>query len=141
MQPNAKDLCGYRLEKSKEDLRAAKVMIKEKLFSQSLNRSYYAIFHAVRALFALESFETRKHTGLIAHFNKNYAAKGIFDKEYSKILIRAERGRTKSDYRDFYIVSKDDAQLQVNNAEKFIQKIAEYISQYVVLPVAPDDEK
>ena len=79
MQPKAKDLCNYRLQKSKEELKAARVLFKESLYSQSLNRSYYAIFHAVRALFALEEFETRKHSGLISYFSKNYVAKGIFD--------------------------------------------------------------
>ncbi|MCU0285755.1 MAG: HEPN domain-containing protein [Acidobacteria bacterium] len=62
MQPKIKDLCKYRLEKSKEDLKAAKFLIEEGLYSQTLNRSYYAIFHAVRALFALDEFETHKHS-------------------------------------------------------------------------------
>ena len=127
MQPRIIDLCNYRLQKSKEDLKAARILFKENLFSQALNRSYYAIFHALRAVFALEEFETRKHSGLISYFGKNYVAEGIFDKEYSKILIGAERGRTKSDYRDFYIVSKDTAEKQIENAEKFIQKMDEFI--------------
>ncbi|MGE5343725.1 MAG: HEPN domain-containing protein [Candidatus Omnitrophota bacterium] len=128
MQPKVRDLCKYRLEKAREDLKAAQVLLKENLYSQTLNRSYYAIFHAVRALFALEEFEARKHAGLISYFNKNYVAKGIFDKEYSKILTQAEWVRTKSDYRDFYIVSQDSALKQVENAEKFIQGIEVYIN-------------
>jgi uncharacterized protein (UPF0332 family) len=117
MQPKVKDLCNYRLQKSRNDIKAARILFKENLYSQALNRSYYAIFHAVRALFALDEFETRKHSGLISYFNKNYVAEGIFDKEYSKILIGAELVRTKSDYRDFYIVSKDAAAKQIENAE------------------------
>ncbi|MGD2084972.1 MAG: HEPN domain-containing protein [Candidatus Aminicenantes bacterium] len=94
MQPSRKDLCSYRLKKSKEDLKAAKVLLRENLYSQSLNRSYYAIFHAVRAIFALNEFDSRKHSGIISHFNKNYIASGIFEKDYSKILMKAERVRT-----------------------------------------------
>jgi len=132
MQPKIRDLCKYRLEKSKEDLKAAQILIKEGLYSQTLNRSYYAIFHTVRALFALDEFEARKHSGLIAYFNKNYVSTGIFEKEYAKILSQAEWVRNKSDYRDFYIVFKDDAAEQIENAGKFIQRIEEYINSRLI---------
>lgn len=138
MQPKIKDLCKYRLEKSKEDLKAAKILINEGLYSQTLNRSYYAIFHAVRALFALDEFESRKHSGLIAYFNKNYVSTGIFEKEYSKILSGAEWVRNKSDYRDFYIVSRATATEQVENAEKFIQRIVMYIDSRLISSEASD---
>jgi uncharacterized protein (UPF0332 family) len=127
MQSKRTDLCNYRLEKAKEDLKAAQILLKEGLFSQTLNRSYYSIFHAVRALFALDEFETHKHSGLISYFNKNYVMEGIFEKEYSKILTQAEWVRNKSDYRDFYIVSKDSAEKQVENAGKFIQRMEDHI--------------
>jgi uncharacterized protein (UPF0332 family) len=54
MQPKIKDLCLYRIEKAKGDLKAARILLKKKLYSQSLNRSYYAIFHMARALLALD---------------------------------------------------------------------------------------
>jgi uncharacterized protein (UPF0332 family) len=117
------------LKKSKEDLKAAKVLLKENLYSQSLNRSYYAIFHAVRAIFALDEFDSRKHSGIISHFNKNYISRGIFEKDYSKILMKAERARNKSDYRDFYVVSKESAARQIENAEKFISKMEEFVKK------------
>ncbi len=46
-------LADYRLQKAKEDMETARVNMKHSKFSQSINRSYYAIFHAVRALLAL----------------------------------------------------------------------------------------
>jgi len=86
MQPKIRDLCTYRIEKAHNDLKAAKFLLEQKLFSQSLNRSYYAIFHITRALLALDEFESRKHTGIIAYFNKEYIAKGIFNKRFAKII-------------------------------------------------------
>ncbi|MBK8982030.1 MAG: HEPN domain-containing protein [Ignavibacteria bacterium] len=38
-------LAKYRLSKSKADLESAQLNFKNNLFSQSINRSYYAIFH------------------------------------------------------------------------------------------------
>jgi uncharacterized protein (UPF0332 family) len=127
MQLRRKDLCDYRLQKSKDDLKAAEVLLQKNMYAQTMNRSYYAIFHAVRAMFALDGFEVRKHSGLIAYFNKDYVATGIFDKEYSKILMAAEKVRNRSDYDDFYIVSREAAEKQFESAKKFILEVETHI--------------
>lgn len=128
MQPEIADLSRYRMDKSRADFIAAEILFKEGLFDQSLNRSYYAIFHSVRSLLALDQFDSRKHSGIIAYFNKNYVASGILDKEYSKILMGAEKLRNQSDYDDFYIVAKSDAQKQISNARIFLSAIESLIS-------------
>lgn len=125
-------LSKYRIDKAKEDLRAAEILFENNLFSQSLNRSYYPIFHAVRAVFVYEKFDSRKHSGIISHFNKRYIKEGIFDKEYSKILMGAEKIRNKSDYNDFYIVSREDARNQIMGAEIFIDTMEKYIDEYLL---------
>ena len=38
------------IEKSKEDLRAAKVLLDNNILSAAVNRSYYSIFHMANAL-------------------------------------------------------------------------------------------
>ncbi len=129
MQPEIIDLSRYRMEKAKADLMAAEILFNEGLFDQSLNRSYYAIFHSVRSLLALDQFDSKKHSGIIAYFNRNYVATGILDKEYSKILMGAERLRNKSDYDDFYIVAKSDADTQIVNARIFIDRIGSLLSE------------
>lgn len=48
------ELAKYRNEKAKLDLDAAKSSFREEYFDASVNRSYYAILHATRALLALE---------------------------------------------------------------------------------------
>ena len=72
MQHSIKDLILYRLEKSKEDLESAEILFKKNKYTQSLNRSYYTIFHAIRALLALDKFDSRKHSGVVSYFIKNY---------------------------------------------------------------------
>lgn len=121
------ELARYRMEKAKNDLKASKIMLENNLFSQSLNRSYYSIFHSVRAVLAFEQFDSKKHSGIIAYFNQNFIKKGVFSKHYSKILMGAEKIRNKSDYNDFYIASKEDAVEQVRNAEEFVRVVDEYI--------------
>ena len=69
-------------------------------FAQSLNRSYYAIFHAVRSLLAFDKFDSKTHYGIISYFNKNYVKNDRIDRKFSKILTNSQRVRTKSDYDD-----------------------------------------
>lgn len=129
MIDNEKELSKYRLEKSKEDMKSAKVLLDCDMLKQSINRSYYAIFHATRALLALDKFDSKKHSGIISFFNRNYAATGRIEKEYSKILMEAQNIRNLSDYNDFYIASREEADTQLKNAQKFIEMIEEYLKK------------
>ncbi len=96
------DLSRYRIEKAKADLSAAKLLLDNNHINQSLNRSYYAIFHATRALLAYDVFDSKKHTGIISFFNLHYIKPGEIDYEYFKILTKAEMIRHDSDYDDFF---------------------------------------
>ncbi len=127
MDNTEESLSKYRLSKSKSDLNAAKILLKNKLFSQSINRSYYSVFHAVRALLAFDRFDSKKHSGIIAYFNEHYVKSKLIEKEYSVILMSAERIRTESDYDDLFTASKDQAEIQLKNAEKFIERIIEFL--------------
>lgn len=63
------DLVKYRLNKAAEDLTVSGVMLAETHFAISINRSYYAMFHATRALLASDRFDLKKHSSIIGYFN------------------------------------------------------------------------
>jgi len=128
MSDDEKVLSKYRLRRAEEDLKSSKLLFQNNLYKQAVNRSYYAIFHATRAVLALDRFDSKKHSGIIAYFNQHYIASGKIGKEYSKILMSAQKIRNSCDYDDFYIVSKEEAQNQITNAEKFTEKMTEYLS-------------
>jgi len=129
MENRLSDLSKYRMEKAKEDLEASELMFKNGKFSQSINRSYYAIFHAVRALLALDKFDSQKHSGIISYFNQNYIKTGKIEVEFSKMLTAAFKIRSDSDYKDFYVVAQEDAELQLDNAKKFLKRMQEFLAQ------------
>lgn len=124
-----RDLAAYRLENARTMLADARTLADAGSYKSGNNRAYYAIFHAVRALLALEGLDFKKHSAVIAHFQNQYVRTGIFDKEYSNILTKASTIRNDSDYNDFYIASREDTQKQIENSEKFIRAIEEYMSR------------
>ena len=123
------DLSQHRLRKSREDLESARLLFENNKLAQSVNRSYYSIFHASRAILALESFDSKTHIGVIAYFNKIFVKTGKIEKEYSKILANAKDARNDCDYDDFYIISKEEAETQLHDAEKFLARIETLIRE------------
>ena len=133
MEGSIKELSLYRFSKASEDLLASEVMLKESLYKVSINRSYYAIFHAMRAVTALVGYDSSKHSGIIAYFNQNFVKLGEFDKESSKIVKNASFLREKSDYEDFYIVSKQQAEKQIQDAKRFLVMVELYLKRKSIL--------
>jgi uncharacterized protein (UPF0332 family) len=131
MPHSLKDLCKFRFEQGQAALESAKMLFDQNDIRGSLNRSYYAIFYAARALLAINQLETRKHSGLVSTFIKEYVSTGIFDKEFSSIIKSAQKIRIESDYEDFYVLSREMAQTQIENAEKFVRKIEEYLVEKI----------
>ncbi|MCF0128259.1 MAG: HEPN domain-containing protein [Pseudobutyrivibrio sp.] len=129
MEGSVIDLSKYRLAQAQEALSDSQKLFDAGSYKASVNRSYYAIFHSLRAVTALDEFDSSKHSGVIAFFNKEYVKTGIFDKHISKILDLSFRLREKADYEDFYIVSKDSALEQLKRADQLVAEINKYLVQ------------
>lgn len=69
----------------------------------------------------------KKHATVIAYFNKEYISKGIFTKELGKRVSESRLFREKSDYVDFYIVTKEESEKQIETAKIIIQEAEKYI--------------
>lgn len=67
MEGSVKELSHYRFSCAKENLEASKVLIQAGQFKSSINRSYYAVFHGLRSVTALDQFNSSKHSGVIAY--------------------------------------------------------------------------
>ena len=52
MEGSVTDLSRYRLEKAAEDMETAEENLTAGRYRASINRSYYAVFHALRAVTA-----------------------------------------------------------------------------------------
>lgn len=106
------ELVKYRLESAKERLKSSKLLLDAGQYKDSIGRSYYAIFSAVRAVLAENKVDFSKHAGVIAYFQKEYIKTNIFDVKYSKILQNAFQIRNICDYDDFYLATKSSAEEQ-----------------------------
>lgn len=129
MNQQSIDLANYRIEKAKEHLKSADKLFQEKLFRDSISRSYYAIFSAARAILALKKLDSRKHSGIVSLFNQNFVKTGILDIKLSKIIKEAKSYREDVDYEDFLIITEEEAQKQLENASNFINETERKIEE------------
>ena len=124
-----KSLSQVRYDHALECLDAAKSLLENGNYKSAANRSYYAIFHAMRAVLALNEIDMRHHSGIISEFRKLYIKTGVFETRLSQIISVLFDTRTESDYDDFFVISKAEVVEQTENAEYFLQVIKAYLDQ------------
>ena len=127
-----KDLVKYRIRSAKEDLKSAQILLEAGSLKAANNRAYYAIFHAINAVHAVNGDAFKRHKDAIANFNKSYVKTEIFPREIGRKISEAEEIRHASDYDDFYIASREETERQIDVADEFIQLVEEYCNEQSV---------
>jgi uncharacterized protein (UPF0332 family) len=125
--PDRRELSKYRFDLAKECLVDSILLLSNDSFVSSVSRSYYAIFNSLRAILALDGMDFKKHSGVISYFQKEYVKTGKFASVISDYIRAAFIIRNDSDYQDFFVVSKEDAETQIQNAQKVIEAVSAYL--------------
>lgn len=133
MTEKEKSLAVYRFMEAKETLVSSRLCFENKLYKDSINRSYYVVFYVIKSILALESVDFKRHKDAVGYFNQNYVATEIFPKELGKRVGRLKRKREISDYDDFYVASLDEAQEQMDTAEYVLSQVEEYLREKKVI--------
>lgn len=134
MDKEMQELLKYRFDRAVETLEVAKELYASGKFIDSNNRSYYAAFYAIKAIYTIRGLDFKKHKTLLANFNKEYVATEIFPREIGRKISTLALIREQSDYNDFYMASKQESQQQVEIAEELITLVREYLNKegYIV---------
>lgn len=122
-------LANYRLERAKQDLSDAEYCYKGRRYLNANNRAYYAIFHAIRAVLALERVDFKRHKDVLAHFNQYYIKTEIFPKTISRKISEASKVREDSDYDDEYKPTDEETKTQLETAKELIELVEKYLKE------------
>jgi len=125
------DLSKYRLGRSADDLDSARIMLDAGKDNAAANRAYYSIFHAMRAVLALDRKDYRKHSAVISFFSKEYILTGSFDRKFSKTIRLAEVLRSSSDYTDYQDATHEEASEVIQRASEFHEAVRAYIERRI----------
>ena len=79
-----KALCEYRMQNAQESFSVAEDCYMKNHFKDSINRSYYSVFYAVKAVLSLEGIDFKRHKDVIAYFNHTYVATEIIPRSFGR---------------------------------------------------------
>ena len=121
-------LSKLRYEHAVECLRAAEALYQADDMKGAANRSYYAVFHAMRAVLALDGIDRKHHSAIIAEFRLRYIKTDLFDRSWSDVIQLQSEYRTASDYNDFFIISRDEVRTQIDRASGFLEAVNAFLA-------------
>ena len=120
-------LISYRIERSKESIRAAEIMLENGMLTISMNRVYYSMFYAVQALLVLHKVSFSKHGQVKGYFNRELIKTDVFPLDMGKLYNKVFEYRQKFDYVDFAVPDRDMVSEYIEKARGFHAKIHKYI--------------
>ena len=125
-----KELVKYRMERARATLKdGVSLFTQDGTPASVVNRAYYAMFYAALALLATVGQQTSKHQGVLALFDQYFVKTKILPKEMSKFLRKAFDLRQTADYEEEAELTREDAQMSLDLAEKFISSAEEKLLQ------------
>lgn len=123
-----KELARYKLARAQEELETAELLFANEKLKAANNRAYYSIYYALTAVLCLEPIAFKRHKDTVGYFNKNYVHTGVFPTEIGRNIAKAVKVRHASDYDEFYIASKEEAEGQIRTAKSVICLVEEWLS-------------
>jgi hypothetical protein len=120
-------LIAYRMEKSKEAIKAAEIMLENNMLTFAMNRIYYSMFYAVQSLLASDGVSFSKHGQVKGYFNRKWIKSGKFSKALGQLYNKAFEYRQKFDYVDFAAPNRDMVTEYIQKANEFYNKIDEFL--------------
>jgi uncharacterized protein (UPF0332 family) len=118
-----KALCEIRINKAYEFFDDAKANLEEERFRTAINRAYYAVLNAARALLILEGSNPETHEGVITMLSLRFVKTGLlpvrFMRDYKSLLSK----RIDIDYGDFDATTSEVADDAIKTAEQIITEI------------------
>lgn len=88
-------LADYRMEKARESIKAARIMLNEKMLTFAMNRIYYAMFYAVQAALSMKGVSFSKHSQVKGYFNREFIKSGLLPMDMGRLYNKAFEYRQK----------------------------------------------
>ncbi|MGA2297250.1 MAG: HEPN domain-containing protein [FCB group bacterium] len=117
----------YLLQKSQDTLNNVNILLEKRLYNFAINRLYYSAFYSVQALLSCIDLLPKTHKGLLIAFNKNFIVTEILPKGFYDLYAGLLNDRQETDYGDLVQFKETDVIPFLEQTDKFIKYIEEYI--------------
>ena len=129
MKEEIRSLVNYRLERARESIEEAKILMERGHINTFINRLYYACFYAVSALLLTKGLSSAKHSGVRSLFHQNFVKTGILNIESGQFFDKLFENRQKADYADLLRFNIDEVRYWYDETKEFVVKIEKILQQ------------
>ena len=130
MKPEERnDYAKYRMEKSRETLEVASLLIQNGKWNSAVNRLYYATYYAVSGLLVKSGIESKTHAGVKTQFLLYFVKTGKIGMNLGKLYADLFDWRQKGDYGDFFDFNEEDVVPLLMPTKELIDAILVEISR------------
>lgn len=117
------------LKKARESVEAARCLFENNFYDFSASRSYYAMFYTTEAVLLTKNLSFSKHSAVIGAFGREFVKTKIFPQKLREYLVSAFDMRQLGDYSAPGSVSKEKAQILIEQAKEFIETVEKYLRE------------
>jgi len=120
-------LIAYRLQRAREALDEADLLLDRNHINTFVNRVYYACFYSVTALLLTRDLSSAKHSGVRSMFHQHFVKTGLVNMELGQNFDKFFDNRQKGDYADMVRFEKEKVQGWLDEARLFVETIERVI--------------
>ncbi|MDJ0601951.1 MAG: HEPN domain-containing protein [Crocosphaera sp.] len=108
------------LQKSRDSLQAAQLLVDNNLPAFAAARAYYAMFYIAEAFLLGENLTFSSHAAVIAAFGRVFAKTKRIPVNYHRFLINAQEKRIEADYNLNPNITSKEATEIINQAQNML---------------------
>lgn len=127
MTDEMRSLITYRLQRAREALDEASILLECNHINTAVNRVYYACFYSVTALLLTRDLSSSKHSGVRSLFHQHFVKPGLFSTELGQTFDKLFDNRQKGDYADMVRFEKEIVQGWLSEARAFVAAMEKVI--------------
>ena len=135
MTPETRVLVQYRLDRAREALAEAVLLLDSGHGNTGVNRLYYACFYAVSALLLTKGRTAPRHSGLRTLFHQHVIRLGLLPLGYGQLYDRLFDLRQRSVYADLVHFDIHEVRAWYGEAQAFVAAVAVLIQQALTAPL------
>ncbi|MEN6336185.1 MAG: HEPN domain-containing protein [Phycisphaerales bacterium] len=129
MNDATRALAGYRMERAREALTEAGLLLDAGHLNTCVNRLYYACFYAVSALLVMQGISTSKHGHLRSLLHRDFVKTGLIPAELGRHFDRLFSSRQEGDYADFVVFKVDEIRPWLDESKAFVDYVEKLITR------------
>lgn len=115
------------LRKAQQYLRSAAVLLETGDFDSCASRAYFAMFYAAQAGLLQSGYDVASGQGIRSAFVERFVQSGQLPERAGQALNRAYELQQTADYAHHPVVSEEDAERTLQEAEAFVNSLEERV--------------